>query len=113
MQYMDAWWSRLLIVLGIYFDDLIVVKKDPDHLFDLIWGKGFTIKETYAQEYFLGGNFERVKEPKSNNQILAWSTNTCVKRMIDNFKITFIFEPNKQHAAMHDIYKHEIGIADL
>ena len=53
--------------MAYYCDDLIVVHKYPGHVFDSILGKGFTIKETYVPEYFLGGNFERVKEPKYDN----------------------------------------------
>ena len=31
--------------VALYCDDPIVVHKDPDHVFDSIIGKGFTIKE--------------------------------------------------------------------
>ena len=43
-----------------YCGDMIVMHKDPDNLFDSIIGKGFTIKEISALEYFLGRYFKRV-----------------------------------------------------
>ena len=54
-----------------YCDDLIVLYKAPGHVFDSIRGKGITIKETPAPDYFLGGDFERVKESKTDNAILT------------------------------------------
>ena len=57
--------------MACYCDDLIVVHKDPDNVFESIRGKGFTIKETLAPEYSLGGYFERVKECKTKNEILT------------------------------------------
>ena len=74
--------------------------KDPDHVFDFIRGKGFTIKETSAPDYFLGGDFEIVKDPKTNNKILTWGSKTYVNQMLENFNNTFGFEPSKSHAAM-------------
>ena len=55
-----------------YCDDMIFVRKYPDNVFESIRGKGFTIKDTLDPYYFLGGYFERVKEPKTNNKILKW-----------------------------------------
>ena len=37
--------------VACYFGNLIVVHKDPDHIFDSIRVKGFTIKETSALDY--------------------------------------------------------------
>ena len=76
------------------------MKKYPDHVFDSIWGKGFTIKETSAPEYFLGRNLEYVKEPKIDDKILTWASKTQANRMMDNFKNNFRFEPSNQHTAM-------------
>ena len=39
-----------------YCDDLIVIHKYPDHLFDSVRVKGFTVKYTSAPKYFLGVN---------------------------------------------------------
>ena len=72
-----------------YCDDLIIVHKEPDHVFDYIGGNGFTIKETSDTDEFLGGYFERVKEPKTNNEFLTWGSKTYVKRTMENFKNTF------------------------
>ena len=69
-------------------------------MFDSIQGKGFTIKEKSAPEYFLGRNFEHVKEPKTYNDILKWGSKTYVKRMMDNFKNTFRFETFNKHASV-------------
>ena len=54
-----------------YFYYLIVVHKGPDHVFDSIRVKGFTTMETSASDYFLGVDFEHVKYPKINNNILT------------------------------------------
>ena len=104
---------------GVYYaymasfcDDLFVVHKYPDHVFDSIQGKGFIIKETSASEYLLGGYFERVKEPKTDNKILTWVSKTYVKRMIANFNNTFGFEPSKQHSDMPSDYKPELDTTD-
>ena len=83
-----------------YGDDLIDVHKDPGRVFDSIREKYFIIKETSAPDYFLGWYFERVKEPKTENEILKWGSKTYVKRLMENFKHTFVFEASKQHAAM-------------
>ena len=48
-----------------YCDDLIVVQKDPDHLFDSIRKKRFTIKEMLDPYYFLEGDSDHVKDPKT------------------------------------------------
>ena len=54
-----------------YYDDLIVVHKDPDHVFESTRGKGFTIKDMSDLDYFLGGDFERFKEPNTDNKIMT------------------------------------------
>ena len=87
--------------------------KDPYHVFDSIQGKVFTIKEISALEYFLGRNFDPIKEPMSYNNILTWGSNTYVKLMMGKFKNTSGFEPTKQHADMPPNYKPEINITDL
>ena len=68
--------------MDLYFDDLIVVHKDPGHLFDSVIVNEFIIKETSAPDYFLGGYFEHVKEPKTDNEIMTWGYNTYVKRLM-------------------------------
>ena len=96
-----------------YCGDLVFMHKDPDHVFDSFRGKGFTIKETSAPEYFLGGDFGFVKEPKTYNEILTWGHKTYVKRIMDNFNNNFGSDPSKQHAAMPPGYKPEIDTTDL
>ena len=96
-----------------YFDDLIVVHKYPNYLFESILRKRFTIKETSDLEYFLGGDFEHIKEPKSNNEILMWVQNTYAKRMMDNLKNSFDFDPSKQNSVMSPNYNSDIDITDL
>ena len=83
-----------------YCDDMIVVHKYPDHVFDSILGKGFTIKEISYPEYFLGRYFECVKEPNSNNEILTSGSKTYVKRTMKNFKNNFAYDPYKKHYSM-------------
>ena len=99
--------------MACYCDDLIIVHKDPEHVFDSMRRKGFTIKETSAPDYFLGGDFERVKEPNTNNKILAWGSTTYVKRMMDNFNNILGFEPSKKHAAIPPDYKTELETPEL
>ena len=74
----------------------------------MIQGKVFTIKETYYLDHLLGGNFERVKDPKSDKNIITLGSNIYFKRMMENFKNTFWFEPTKQRAAMTPDYNPEI-----
>ena len=76
------------------------MNKDSDHVFESIWGKVFTIKDKYAPGYFLDSDFERVKEPKSDNNILTWGFKTSVNQIMYNFKNTFRFEPSKKHSDM-------------
>ena len=99
--------------VACYCDDLAVVHKDPDNVFDSIRGKSFTIKEKYATEYFLGGDFDCVKEPKSRSNILTSVSKTYAKLMMDNFNINFGFIPSKQHTDMPPNYKPDIDITDL
>ena len=87
--------------------------KYPDHLFDSIRGKGFTIKETLDLDYFLGGYFKRVKNPKTNNNILIWGSKTHVKQTMGNFNNTFGFEPSRQHYVMIPYYNPELYITEL
>ena len=82
-------------------------------MFDSIIGKGFTNKETPSPDYFLGGYFERVKEPNTDNEILTWVSKTYVKIMMENFKNTYVFDPPKQHSAMPPEYKPDIDTTDL
>ena len=82
-------------------------------MFDSIIGKGFTNKETPSPDYFLGGYFERVKEPNTDNEILTWVSKTYVKNMMENFKNTYVFDPPKQHSAMPPEYKTEIDTTEL
>ena len=95
-----------------YCDYLIVVHQGPECVFDSIQGKVFTIKDKSALEYFLGGDFEWVKESNSNNEILTWGSNNYANCMMDNFKNTFLFELYKQHSAMNTDYKPELYITD-
>ena len=74
---------------------------------------GFTIKGASATENFLGSNFDNAKEPKPNSEILMCCSKTYVKRMMDNFKNTFFFEPSKEHTAMPTNYKPEFNITDI
>ena len=96
-----------------YCDGMIVMHKEPNHVFYSIRGKGFTIKETSSTDYFIGGDFERVKEPNTNSNILTWGYKTYFKRMMDNFKNTFGFEPSKKHAAMTPDFKPELETTEL
>ena len=80
---------------------MIVLQKDPGHVFDSIRGKEFITKYTSAPYYFLGGYFERVKDPKTDNEILTWGSKTYVKCLMENFNNTFGFEASKQHATMN------------
>ena len=57
--------------VDLLYDDLIVVHTYPDNVFDSIRGNSVNIKETSDPEYFLGGDFECVKEPKTENEILT------------------------------------------
>ena len=91
--------------MACYCNDLIVIQKYPGHVFDSIRGKGLPIKEMLAPDYFLGGDFERVKELKTNSKILKWVSKVYVKCMMDNFKNNFVFVISKQHAAMPPDYK--------
>ena len=86
--------------MACYCNDLIIVHKYPDHVFESIIGKGFTITETSAPDYFLGGDLERVKETKTDNKILKWVSRTFDKRMMERFKNNLGFEPSKQHATI-------------
>ena len=79
--------------------------KDPEHLFHSIRGKGFTIKEKSAPDYFLGGDFKPIREPKTHNKILTLGSKTYVKSMMDNFNNTFGVDISKQHGAMPPEYK--------
>ena len=96
-----------------YCNFLVVVHRDPGHVFDSIIGKGFTIMETLSTEYFLGGDFDNVKQHKTRNEILSWGSNTYVKPMMDNFKNTFCFYPSKQHATIPPDYNTELDTTDL
>ena len=49
------------VYVDIYCDDLVSIDKDPANVFDSIWLKEFTTKDTSDPELFLGGDFERVK----------------------------------------------------
>ena len=89
------------------------MKKYPDHVFDSIKGKEFTIKDTSAPYYLLGGYFECVKEPKTDNKILTWVSKTYANLMMDNFKNTFGFEPFNQNSAMPPDYKTELETTEL
>ena len=82
-------------------------------MFEYIRGNGFTIKETSAPEYLLGGYFERVKEPKTDNEILTWGSKTYVKCVTENFKNTFVFETSKQHVTMPPDYNPDLDTTDL
>ena len=92
---------------------MIFVRKYPDNVFESIRGKGFTIKDTLDPYYFLGGYFERVKEPKTNNKIMTWGSNTYVKCMMDNFKNTFGFDTSQQHSDMPPEYKPGLDTTEL
>ena len=87
-----------------YLYYLIIVHKDPDHLFDSIRGKGLTIKETSAPDYFLGVDFEHVKELKINNNILKLGSKTYLKHMMNNCKNTLGSEPSRKHAVIPPDY---------
>ena len=56
--------------------------KDPGHVFDYIIGKEFIIEETSDPDYFLGGYFEHVKEPKTDYEILKWGSKTYAKLLV-------------------------------
>ena len=86
--------------MACYFYDMVSVHKYSDHIFDSIRGNGFTIKETSAPDYFLGGYFRCFKDPKTNIMILTWGSKTYVKRMVEKFKNTFVFDPSKKHSVM-------------
>ena len=60
--------------VACYCYDMIVVHNNPDNLFDSIRVKGFIIKQTSYPDYFLGGYFELVKDPKINNEIMIWAS---------------------------------------
>ena len=96
-----------------YCNDPVTVNKYPDHLFYYIIGKEFTIKETSAPDYFLGGYFECVKYPKTNNKILTWGSNTYAKHVMEIFKTTFVFETSKQHFAMPPDYKPDLDTTEI
>ena len=66
-----------------------------------------------STEYFLGGDIEHVKEHKTDNEILARGSNTFVKRMMENFKNTFCFEPSTQHATIPPGYKTQLDTTNL
>ena len=91
--------------VACYRDNLLIVHKDPYHVFESIIGKGFTIIEKSAPDYFLGGYFEHVKEPKTDKKILKWVSKIYVKQMMDNFNNTFGFEPSKKNSATPPDYK--------
>ena len=99
--------------LACYCDDLVVVNKDSDHVFDSIREKCFTIKGTSATEYFLVGYFERVRETKTDNEILVWGSKTYVKCMMYNFKNTLGLELSNQHVEIPPEYKPELDTTDL
>ena len=99
--------------VACYFDDLIVVHTDPDHVFDSIKGKIFTIQEKFSAEYFLGRNFERVKDTKSDNKIITWISKTYVKPIVDNLKNKFGLEPNNKYTATPPNYNPQLDITDL
>ena len=82
-------------------------------MFDSIIGKGLTTKEMSAPEYFLGGDFERVKEPNTDNEILTWGSKTYVKHMMDNFNNNFGFDTSKKHNAIPPDYKPDLYTADV
>ena len=96
-----------------YWNDMIFLNKYPDHLYDSIRGKGFTIKEIPDLDYFLGGYFKRIKERKTNNKIRKWGSKTYVKRMMGNFKNTLGFYLSKQHTAMYPNYKPQLDTTQL
>ena len=50
----------------------------------------------------------RVKEPKTDNNILKRGSKTYVKHKIEKFNNTFNFDPSKQHSAMTPDYKTEL-----
>ena len=99
--------------VAYYCDNLVVVHNYPDHVFDSIWGKGFNINHTSTWEYVLSRDFDCVKEPKSNNKILTWVSNTYAKHMMYSFNNSFGFEPTMQHAALPTNYKSDLDITDL
>ena len=57
--------------------------KDPGHVFDYIIGKKFIIKETLSLDYFLGGYFKRVKDPKTENVIMTWGSKKYSKGLME------------------------------
>ena len=61
----------------------------------------------------LAAIFERVDEPKSDKDILTWSSKTYGKRMVDKFKTTLGFEPTNQYSNIPPGYKPELDINDL
>ena len=78
----------------------IIMQNDPEHVLDPIREKGFTIKEKLDPYYFLGGDFERFKEPNTDNDIMTLGSKTYVKIMMEKFKNYFCFDNYKQHAMM-------------
>ena len=94
--------------VACYYDYLISVHKYYYHVLESIRVNGFTIKETLTIYYFLGGYFKHFKYPKTDNNILKWVSKKCVKRMMENFKNTFGFDPSNQYGVMPPDYKHEI-----
>ena len=82
--------------------------KNSGYAFDSIIGNEFIIKETSSPDYCLGGYYYSVKEPKTDNEILTWGSNTYVKRLMENFKNTFGFEDSKQHVVMTPEYNPEL-----
>ena len=71
------------------------MNKYPYTVFDSIIGQGFTIKETSAPVYFLGGDFECDEKPRTNNEILTQDSKTYVRHMMDNFNNNFGYETYK------------------
>ena len=82
-------------------------------MFDSIRRKVFNIKETSAPEYFLGGYFEHVKEPKTDIEVLTWGSKTHVKRTMETFNNNFYFEPYEKHATTTPDYNSDIDTTDL
>ena len=66
-----------------------------------------------APDYFLGGYFERVKNPNTDNEILKWGSKTYSKRPMEKIKNTFVFEDYKQHFAMTPEYNTDLDTNQL
>lgn len=59
----------------VYVDDLIYAGKDPDGFYKALRDQGFTLKGVGHPEFFLRGDFKRIKEPED---ILTWGLHTYI-----------------------------------